>query len=72
VRWKDPIMRLWMIPGKDALSRLNERLQLAYGVTVTPTAIVDSMTRDEVPEGIKALLASLSAFASLRPGTPKG
>ncbi len=72
VKWKDPNMRLSMIPGKDALCRLNEHLQLAYGITVTPTAIIDSMTRDEVPEGMEELLESLNKFASVRPGTLKG
>lgn len=71
-RWKDANMRLSMIPGKDALSRLNERLQHAYGVTVTPTAIIDSMTKDEVPAGMEVLIESLNRFADVRPGALKG
>jgi hypothetical protein len=61
-----------MLPGKDALGRLNERLQLSFGVTVTPTAIIDSMTNEEVPDEMVKLLASLNRFADARPGAPKG
>jgi hypothetical protein len=71
-RWRDKDVRLAMLPGKDALSRVNEHLQKQYGVTVTPTAIIDAMKNDEVPREIESLLVSLEAFAQVRPGSRKG
>lgn len=70
-RWRDKDVRLAMVPGKDALSRVNEHLQKQYGVTVTPTAIIDAMKNDEVPREIEGLVVSLDAFAQVRPGSRK-
>jgi hypothetical protein len=52
-----------MIPGKDALSALNTDLQRGYGVTITPTGIIDAMQVSEIPNAIKALISNLSEFA---------
>ena len=71
-RWSNSDIRLAMVPGKDALSRVNEHLQKRYGVTVTPTAIIDAMKNDEVPREIKNLLEALDGFAQVRPGSRKG
>jgi hypothetical protein len=53
-----------MVPGKEALSALNARLQGQFGVNITPTGIVDSMTLDEVPKEIRLLIADLAVFSS--------
>jgi len=71
-RWQEDDLRLAIIPGKDAMSRLNEYLQHNYGITVTPTGIIDSMTADEVSSEVKSLVAALDSFAGLRPGPAKG
>jgi len=71
-RWSNSDMQLAMVPGKDALSGVNEHLQERYGVTVTPTAIIDAMKNDEVPREIKSLLVALDEFAQVRPGSRKG
>jgi predicted ATPase len=71
-RWSNSDMRLAMVPGKDALSGVNEHLQERYGVTVTPTAIIDAMKNDEVPREIESLLVALDKFAQVRPGSRKG
>lgn len=70
-RWIENELKLAIVPGKEALSRMNEFLQNEYKVTVTPTAIIDSMTSDEVPAEIKRLVCSLDSFASLHPGSEK-
>jgi len=64
--WKNQDSRLEVIPGKEALSVLNQRLQETYGVSITPTAIVDAMTADEVPSEMKKLIQELSQFASTK------
>ncbi len=62
--WNDPDSRLKVIPGKDAISHVNQHLQSQYGVSVTTTAIVDAMLVDEIHEDMKGLINDLSKFAS--------
>lgn len=67
-RWKEDDQKLAIVPGKGAMSRLNEHLQHGYGITVTPTGIINAMTTEEVPSEIKDLIRSLESFAQRRPG----
>ena len=66
-RWQNNGHRLAMIPGKDALSRLNAKFQQVYGITVTPTGIIDAMSVAEIPIEIKSLVALLEQFSTSRP-----
>lgn len=61
--WKDALSVLKMLPGKEALSALNGDLQKAYGVTITPTGIIEAMRLDEVPTDMRVLISSLSDFS---------
>jgi hypothetical protein len=61
--WNDRASRLRVIPGKAALSIFNQYLQNEYGVSVTPTAIVDAMRADEIPNEMRTLLEDLAGFA---------
>ena len=70
-RWDDPTERLRMIPGKEAISFLNQQIQDRYAVTITPTAIIDAMTRDEIPDEMKGLIDELNNFAKSKPKTTK-
>jgi len=67
-RWSDQVDRLAMIPGKDAVSQINQHLQERFGVSVTPTAVIDNMTENEIPDGMKVLVKKLSDFAIIKPG----
>lgn len=71
-RWSHITTRYTMIPGKDALSNVNQVLQQRHGVTVTPTAIIDAMTKDEVPKEMLELIKALGEFVRSRPGARKG
>jgi energy-coupling factor transporter ATP-binding protein EcfA2 len=62
--WQYAARRLWVIPGKDAMSNLNGELQKTYGVTLTATGIIDAMTIDEVPSEMKALVDELGKFCA--------
>lgn len=62
-RWADSEIRLRMIPGKEALSYVNQALQVRYGVNVSPTAIIEAMRVSEVPTEIVNLLDHLDSFA---------
>ena len=65
--WNDDPIRLKIIPGKDALSFFNRSLEERYGISVTPTAIVVAMRREEVPKEMCELIESLLIFARSRP-----
>ena len=60
--WSDTPSRLSIIPGKNALSAINQNLQNQYGVNVTNTAIIDAMLIDEIPHEMNELISSLSSF----------
>lgn len=62
--WNSADSRLRIIPGKEAMSALNQHLQEKYGVSVTPTAIVDAMKVDEIPADIKQLVHDIAIFSS--------
>ena len=62
VAWTDGEKRLEMVPGKEALSALNQRLQKKFQISVTPTSIVNAMTISEIPEEMKSLINRLSDF----------
>jgi len=64
--WSDPVERYKLIPGKEAISAVNEYLQDSYGVSVTPAAIIDAMHVDEIPSEMRELVEELVLFASLR------
>jgi hypothetical protein len=63
-RWKDPHVRLKIIPGKEALSMINQTLQADYNVSITPTSIIDAMLTEEVHTEMKILVKGISHFAS--------
>ena len=61
--WQDVASRLRIIPGKEALAAVNQYLQKVYGVTVTPTAIIDAMQMDEISSKLVHLLQEISKFS---------
>jgi len=62
--WNSEAIRLAIVPGKEALSAINGHLQSSFGVNITPTAVVDAMTRSEVPKEIRLLVADLAVFST--------
>ncbi len=62
-QWKSLPSRLNLVPGKEVLSRLNIYLQAKWSVTVTPNAIIDAMTEQEVPHEMREIVSSLEQFA---------
>ncbi|MGK8233633.1 ATP-dependent nuclease [Roseovarius sp. MS2] len=63
--WSDPETRIAMLPGKDALSKINLHLQDKFGVSVSPSAIIDAMYVTEVPDEMTKLVSLLSDFSSV-------
>lgn len=61
--WENLSGQLNLIPGKEALSRINSGLQATHSVTVSPTAIIKAMKVDEIPEEMADLLKRIDEFS---------
>lgn len=64
--WTDAISQRLLIPGKKALSALNCHFQKKYNISLTSTAIIESMQVGEVPVEMKRLIHDLSAFSDYK------
>jgi energy-coupling factor transporter ATP-binding protein EcfA2 len=62
--WQTFETRMSLIPGKDALSYVNQKLQQRYAISVTPSSIIDAMLIDEIPSEVRELVAAVNRFAS--------
>ena len=65
--WNDGARRLRLLPGKEAFSAINRGLQQRYSISVTPTAVIEAMTADEVPKDMRELIAKLNQFTKMSP-----
>ncbi|QIG49392.1 AAA family ATPase [Nordella sp. HKS 07] len=61
--WAVEKTRLGLLPGKDALGAINKHLQGEYGVSITPSAIIDAMRSDEIPAEMIKLISMLTKFS---------
>lgn len=67
--WRDIKRRRNMIPGKEALSYINSKLQEAIGISITPTSIIEAMEIDEVSPEMKKLVQTLTNFSRSKSGS---
>jgi hypothetical protein len=63
--WKNEVSRFKLIPGKEALTYLNEAIQKEFKISIMPTSIIDVMNVNEIPEEVKGIIANLEEFCSL-------
>lgn len=63
--WKTVSSRLAIVPGKEAISALNQHLQNEYGVNLTPTAIIDAMRIEEIEPKYRSSFAIFHNFPPL-------
>jgi energy-coupling factor transporter ATP-binding protein EcfA2 len=61
--WETFESRIAAIPGKEALSAINQELQIRDKISLTPTAIIDAMLDQEIPAEMHELLEALDEFA---------
>lgn len=61
-KWKNINSRMSIVPGKEVLRRLRERIQADAGVNLTDFQIIDEFDVSEVPQDMKRLIADLEAF----------
>jgi hypothetical protein len=66
--WKNLAGQLCAIPGIEALSAVNQRLQESYGISITPTAMIEAILPEEIPEDMRNPLDALGTFARMKTG----
>lgn len=62
--WEDREARFACLPGKDAVKHVNMELQHLHSVSITPTAIIEAMRRDEIPAEMVNLIDSLKGMTT--------
>lgn len=62
--WSNQSLRVAMIPGKEAFSDLNQKIQDATGISITQTLVIDVMRKEEIPAEIKNLVEKIAIFAA--------
>jgi energy-coupling factor transporter ATP-binding protein EcfA2 len=62
--WNDYDARLWMVPGKKLLAMLNTHLTEKYGISLTPSLIISSHKKGEIPAEMISLLDEIEKFRS--------
>lgn len=63
--WQETEQRCLFVPGKTVLSALNNYLQESYGVTISPSVIIESFKKDEIPTEMVDLIADIENFRQL-------
>ena len=63
-KWANIETRMEVIPGKEILAVLRQRIQADFSVTLTDNRIIDAFHKDEIPEDIISLLNALEQFRS--------
>src|SRR5208337_4136169 len=58
VRWASLATRLSLVPGKEVLRILRQKLSDLYGLTLTDARIAESLHKDEIPIDLEELLTS--------------
>jgi hypothetical protein len=64
-KWKDPKIRLLLVPGKEVLGDLNTHLQKMYGVTISASLVVECLTQNDIPAEMKSLIEGIDEFRKL-------
>jgi energy-coupling factor transporter ATP-binding protein EcfA2 len=61
-RWTCIEARMTLVPGKDVLRTLRDRVQRSFDVTLTDARITEAMNQSEIPADMRDLLAALERF----------
>jgi energy-coupling factor transporter ATP-binding protein EcfA2 len=60
--WNDYDLRLRMVPGKKLLAMLNIHLTEKYSISLTPSFIIGTHKKSEIPEEMFSLLTKIDKF----------
>lgn len=62
--WKKYEEMIFMIPGKETISRINEKMQSEFQVSVTESMIIDAINADDIDVDFLRMLRRLECFCS--------
>lgn len=65
-RWSQFDSRLCLVPGKEVLGKLRQRVQEICGVTLTDARIIDCARQEDIPTDMHNLLIGLEKFRTDR------
>jgi predicted ATP-dependent endonuclease of OLD family len=65
--WSDLDTRMTIVPGKDTLKILRDKIQQDYGVNLTDVQIIDEFQYEEIPDDLKHLIDELEIFRTKGP-----
>ena len=65
-RWRRIESRVEIVPGKEVLKAVRDRLRENHGITLTNWRVIDCYRQEEVPEDLVELLRRLDAFRNAR------
>ncbi|WP_256365906.1 ATP-dependent nuclease [Solimonas sp. K1W22B-7] len=63
-RWERIETRLEMVPGKEVLAQLRDRIQSRHGISLSDARIADAMNRSDIPSDLIDLLEKIDEFRS--------
>lgn len=61
-KWSDINSRMEIVPGKLVFSQLNKYLAETYHISLTPTAVISQLSREEIPRDMVRLLRAIDRF----------
>jgi predicted ATP-dependent endonuclease of OLD family len=61
--WEMFESRMSLIPGKEAMSYLNQEIQQKHAISITSSAIIDAMKDDEILSEVRDLISAIDRFA---------
>lgn len=64
-KWKDVGSRMEIVPGKEVFSALNKFLGDTYHITLTPTNVIASFHKEDIPYDIVTLLRYIDKFRKM-------
>jgi len=64
-KWSTIEKRMEIVPGKDVLKKLRERVQNDYSVNLTDNKIIDEINKDDIPEEFLELIYTLEKYRSV-------
>ncbi len=67
-RWTNLDTRLRIVPGKRVFRQFASYIADNYGITVTSRHVIDSMTRQDIPEDLRRIIHGLDEFRNRDPG----
>lgn len=62
--WAKPNRSLTLLPGKSALSAINQEIQAQCAVSIAPSGIVSAMNVDEIPLEMRELIELIGTFSA--------